>query len=483
MKLRTWLAISYFIVMVLPLLSAYCFYIWLQSTNNQQLFHDYLDANTTIAKLEKKLQNPSLYSNSNQYIDELNTLTTDYESIRLFNAEGVPLFSSHQNAYFSSKLAKEELYQDLYKLRSGLRAHTIKKPVFLNGTIIGFYEIEITRVDNIQKMNEKRNLITFLFFLSFIAIYTFIILLVKRKLTIPLTQLMRQMTDFAAGKSVAEIRAGKDEIGVLIQHFEKMRKLLTLTQTKVQQEQKGKEFIIASISHDLKTPLTSMRAYSESLKQTNITDGERNEYIDVIIGKADYMKQMLDDLTIYTLLQSDEKKMERVVVDAEEYFEMLLSGYEKLCDEKQIILTQQISVTGTIFVNSKEMVRVIDNLVTNAIKFTRANERIWLGAFSEIDSLPQWIFPVARQSIMKYREHGFIVVVQNEGQVIPEKDQPKVFQPLYQVEEARTKSDTGTGLGLSIAKIIIEKHEGMIELYSEADHGTTIVCWLPFYKK
>ena len=81
------------------------------------------------------------------------------------------------------------------------------------------------------------------------------------------------------------------------------------------------------------------------------------------------------------------------------------------------------------------------------------------------------------------RQDCMIFIVQNEGKAIEQSHLQKVFDPLYQVESARTKNNKGTGLGLSIAKMIIEKHGGAIHVYSKEGFGTTFVCCLPFHSK
>lgn len=104
--------------------------------------------------------------------------------------------------------------------------------------------------------------------------------------------------------------------------------------------------MIASISHDLKTPLTAIQAYAESLLNNDLSQQQQEEYQQVIITKADRMKHMLEDLLMFTLLQSTNYELELVAVDGEEFFEMALSDYEPLCEEQSFTLEVFCDVDG-----------------------------------------------------------------------------------------------------------------------------------------
>ena len=236
--------------------------------------------------------------------------------------------------------------------------------------------------------------------------------------------------------------------------------------------------MIASISHDLKTPLTSIRAYAEALVLSKNEEDKVAEYCRVIAEKSNYMKQMIDDLLMYTLLQQPNYEMERTLVEGDEFFDMLLSGYEPLCEEKDIDLETHCEVEGMYLVNPKQMLRVMDNLVSNAFKHVNQGGHILLAAF-HAGKTPSSIMPQAEKYVAG-RPEGVYLIVQNSGEGMHPSELEHVFKPLYQADTARTKQDgSGTGLGLSISKQIIEKHGGTIEIVSEIKAGTCVICWLP----
>ena len=189
------------------------------------------------------------------------------------------------------------------------------------------------------------------------------------------------------------------------------------------------------------------------------------------------MKQLLDDLAMYTALQSSKKKVERVEVEGEEFFDMLLSGYEEPCNEKGIILTVVLESASSYSVNVKDMIRIVDNVMANAIRYTDETKNIWLAAISAENPLPDWIFPPFYKELEEWGQNGTILLVQNEGESIPVTQQELVFNPFFQVEGARGHGGS-SGLGLSITKMLIEQHNGKIKLWSTDAYGTLIACWL-----
>ena len=255
---------------------------------------------------------------------------------------------------------------------------------------------------------------------------------------------MDEMSAFAGGELLPQTPIGKDEIGELKSHFYNMREQITAAQTKLKKEQEEKEYMVAAISHDLKTPLTSIKAYTEILSSSKdeLTEEEKQSYQHTIVEKSDFMKQMLDDLMIYSLLQSKEYELELVEVDGEEFFDMLLSDYEALCEEKQIQLTVSNHISGKYAVNPKQFMRVADNLMTNAIRHTPEGKSIWITAISDRLHINGWLFHYVRNEYTFDFAKFAYVIVQNEGVGIPKEKLAYLFEPLFQTDQARSKRCT-----------------------------------------
>ena len=353
--------------------------------------------------------------------------------------------------------------------------------MLVDDKIIGVFEVEIKREQLIQTIVTQGWIATTFFIFIFIFIFLAVVYLVHTKVNKRINILMEEMSAFASGNTSEETAIGKDEIGELKRHFYTMRRQIVAAQQKIAAEQQAKEYIIATISHDLKTPLTSIKAYAESLD----TDGELSEeqqrtYRKVIVEKADFIKQMIDDLTMHSILQSQDFTLELVTVEGEEFFEMLVSDYAPLSKHKQIKLIANNEVTGLYEVHPQQLVRVVDNLVMNAIQHTEKERSIWLHAFSDAEGILDSLFSfVSHSYTFDYNQYAYLIV-QNEGEGIKEEALLNIFKPLYQVDQARSKKDTsGTGLGLSITKQIIKKHGGTITVFSKKGIGTCFICAIP----
>src|SRR5699024_9140085 len=157
----------------------------------------------------------------------------------------------------SAIYSKEQLYEGLYEIEQGFSTTKYKQPVFDTNTIVGFFQIELARGEWTAGVVNRSWLTLGLFVVFFGLIYFLIALLVNRKLNRRLIRLKDEMTSFAEGVTVVETTTNDDEIGQLKQHFYSMRKQINLSQKVLEQEQREKEYMVATISHDLKTPLTS----------------------------------------------------------------------------------------------------------------------------------------------------------------------------------------------------------------------------------
>lgn len=436
----------------------------------------YVDLNA----LQNVLEDPELYR-VNADFTEIEEATPERAAITLYNEIGFQLYSTNPiKQPLMTFLPRKQLYEGLYEEQKKFGTIQYKEPVFKGGKVIGVYEVEWARDEWITGVQERSWLIISLFALFFILVFTIVAYLVNRKLNKPLHQLTTQMDAFAKGLDVEPMKESRDELGELARSFEAMREELTEATRQLADEQEQKEFMIASISHDLKTPLTSIRAYAEALESREISMDQQREYREVIIEKSRFMRQMLDDLLMYTLLQSNAYEMAFVEVDGAEFFDMLVSDYDTLCEEKGIIFHEKASVSGQYQVNAKEMIRVVDNLMSNAITHTRSGQEIWLGAVN-VNRLPVWCFDFVKEALTE--EEGMYLLVQNEGKGLSSAQIAKIFDPLYQADAARTKvGDGGTGLGLSITKQIIERHGGTVRMLSKENIGTAMICYLPNFK-
>ncbi len=223
-----------------------------------------------------------------------------------------------------------------------------------------------------------------------------------------------------------------------------------------------KEFV-ADVSHELKTPITSIMGYADTLLEGEYDKETQNKFLSVIAAEARRMAKLVTDLL--TLSRYDSKKMR---VDKTEFD---LGDLVKKCQEKLKFEIEKKNHNMECFVTASVppveadkdgIERVVLNILSNAIKYTKENGtiKVYVG--------------------FVYND-AYIKVIDN-GIGIPEEDLKRIFERFYRVDKARTREMGGTGLGLSIAKEILNQNKGSIDIRSEVGKGTEVVIRLPAKK-
>ncbi|WP_273123206.1 HAMP domain-containing sensor histidine kinase [Bacillus weihaiensis] len=481
MKLKTWLMISYLTIMLLPVVFLFLLYTSINKYDEQQDLTEYVSIYNQVEGVSDTLENGDLYTlSSKEHYREVKRLASDQVNISLYRYDGITLFSTKESPtsqkYF--RVNVEQLYQNLNKFQKRHSSYLIKKPVFKEGEMVGIYEVTVQRKEWVEEVRNRTILFIACAIIFFIVLYTLVLYFLHHRLNKPLKRLQEEMTNFAKGINTEyQIKFRRDEIGILSSHFEKMKTQIEQSRKALEEEQKEKQFIVAALTHDLKTPLTVIQAYSEALERDDMVDENRQEYKHILTEKLKLMKQMLNDLSIYTSLQSPQNSLKLVSVEGQEFFDMVFSGYDEQCVNKNLNLTVQQHISGVYQVDVKQITRVIDNLMINAIRHTKQGQRVWLAAISSESSLPNWVFHPFKEKIELWRMKGTVILIQNEGSYIPKQEVKRVFEPFTQVDGARGLGGS-SGLGLSISKILMEKHQGKIGLWSEENYGTLVACWI-----
>ena len=232
--------------------------------------------------------------------------------------------------------------------------------------------------------------------------------------------------------------------------------LTNVTQSR-QMEAQRREFI-ANISHELKTPITSILGFTELMTSGVVTDPEqRNQYLERIGEEGRRMSNLIDDILRLSSLES--KKAEEVWerVDLRGLCEDIFRSLEPIMKKRGI--TGEIYGAAHYYAYPDDLRQLLKNLLENAVKYNRENGRVTVR-----------ISPDAYQCVIS---------VVDTGIGIPLEHQSRVFERFYRVDKGRSKREGGTGLGLSIVKHITAKYSGQITLVSRPDEGTSIRVTLP----
>lgn len=224
-----------------------------------------------------------------------------------------------------------------------------------------------------------------------------------------------------------------------------------------------KEFI-ADVSHELKTPITSIMGYADTLMESEYDKEMQAKFLGVISSEARRMARLVTDLLSLSRYDRNKTITEKVEFD--------LGDLVKKCQEKlQLEINKkkqnvECFVTANVppvYAEKDGIERVIINILTNSIKYTEENGtiKIYVG--------------------FVYND-AYIKIIDN-GIGIPEADLSKIFERFYRVDKARTREMGGTGLGLSIAKEILDRNNGTIDIKSELGKGTEVVIRIPTNKE
>ena len=224
-----------------------------------------------------------------------------------------------------------------------------------------------------------------------------------------------------------------------------------------------KEFV-ADVSHELKTPITSILGYTETLLEGDYDKETQVKFLNVIESESHRMAKLVSDLLTLSRYDNNKNKTEITDIDlgdlTKKCLEKLKVEIEKKQHKIECFVTAEVPLVK---VDKYGIERVILNILTNAIKYTpeNGNIKIYVG--------------------FVYND-AYIKVIDN-GIGIPKKDLPRVFERFYRVEKARAREMGGTGLGLAIAKEIIEQNNGSINIKSVQGKGTEVVIRIPAKSK
>ncbi|MDA3777939.1 sensor histidine kinase [Lactobacillus delbrueckii] len=225
--------------------------------------------------------------------------------------------------------------------------------------------------------------------------------------------------------------------------------------------EQSKDELITNVSHDIRTPLTSIIGYLGLLKNGAVTSQEDMlKYINIAYDKAEQMRSLANDLFEYTTLKSTKTKLNVTPINIKGMMEQMAAGFELEAEKKGIAFSVKARPDDLI-VNAdvEKLVRVYNNLISNALKYAAGASRINLVA-----------------NLINHEQVE--LRVENNGKPIPKDKLKKIFDRFYRVESSRNTKTGGTGLGLSIVQGAVELHGGTIRCESNKD-WTSFIILLP----
>jgi histidine kinase len=261
--------------------------------------------------------------------------------------------------------------------------------------------------------------------------------------------------------SIGPVR--NDELGQLTLAFEEMRIQLNESRLIQKQYEENRKELIAHISHDLKTPITSIKGYIEGIRDGIADSPEKKEhYLKTIYTKSVDMDHLIDELFLFSKLDLGKVPFEFERINLKDY---LIDYFEELSFDlrkQNVDVDLHLSPNGSCFVlaDRDKFKRVLSNIVNNSLKYMEKDKK-------------------ELKILLISTEKRIDLIIKDNGPGISKESLPLVFKQFYRAEQSRNKLTGGSGLGLSIARMIVEEHDGTIQVESELKMGTKITISLP----
>ncbi|SHI54942.1 sensor histidine kinase [Lutispora thermophila] len=283
-------------------------------------------------------------------------------------------------------------------------------------------------------------------------ILAIVLMLIISRLFKPLDNLIHKTDEIIIENSNERIPIiDNDEVGELSTKFNIMLDLLNENMETIKESSIQKQWLLDNLTHEMRTPLTSIQGFSEYLMRANASEEDKLVALTHINEEANRLKQLGDKM--FALMTLKKESLNIVKLNSYEVFNTIRRiEFQRL---KEMNIDLKVNIQADYFYGDEQLILVLlTNLVDNSINASKYNSRIEVDIYSKDDKN--------------------IIKVSDEGQGIDSKDLSNIFQPFYKADKNRSAIYRGAGLGLSLCKKIVELHDGSIEVESQKDIGTTI---------
>ena len=312
--------------------------------------------------------------------------------------------------------------------------------------------------------------------ISVIVILLICVVVVRRyvykEIVRPISELNVAMKKIAEGNLDYRMENKYDsEMGEVFNNYEEMRLKLKESTTEMMENEEHNRELVSNISHDLKTPITSIKGYVEGIMDGVADTPEKmDRYIKTIYNKANDMDRLINELTIYSKIDNNRILYNFQRINVSDYFGDCVDEVGLDLESKNIKLNfdNLIPDDTMVIADPEQMKRVINNIIGNSIKYmdkdlTKEQGMIEIRLLDDIDSIR--------------------IEIEDNGRGIAARDLGRIFERFYRTDASRNSSRGGSGIGLSIVKKIIEDHGGYIWATSKEGEGTCMHFVLRKYKE
>lgn len=353
-------------------------------------------------------------------------------------------------------------------LRNYLFSYIIIIPSFFASIIIILLTTKIIREDtykilglfevNIGSVFLTIVIITFLingFILFFYAKYT------SNKFILPIEHIVHVINTFNNDdKTIRMKNTTNNEFSIITTTFNNMADKIQESELKKDQLLEDKRQLMGDIVHDLKTPISSIKGYSEILINDDLDENQKINYLNIIYKSSLRLNELIEDLNQYSNLNINEKIYSKEKRDIVSWFRELVIEYYDIFITNKFILDIEIPDISVNFqFDPRLLKRAIFNIFENIIKYNPPNTNVKI-KFSVSDD-------------------NIVINIKDDGIGISPEYKTKIFQPFFSIDKSRNSKSKGSGLGLAITSKIIKHHKGKIFLEDTNTKGTSFIIILP----
>ena len=386
--------------------------------------------------------------------NEYNGMRLDLGEVStVLNGESSADYGFHRLADRNEKPVQTALNRLIGTDLSGVWAGYFTAALVRDGQRIGVLLYSTQLQDMIDSLASLRSRMMMYFLLATLIVVVFS-LIVSRWITRPVAALNAGVEQISRGDFSSRVHvAGRSEMAQLAETFNLMcERLENLDNSRNQ--------FVSNASHELKTPLATMKILLESLiYQEDMDPALRKEFMQDIDKEIDRLNSVIGDLLTLVHIDSHKMKLHRENMLLSRAVEETVRRLSPLANGRGQEIELSISDACEIFADPLKIQQVIYNIIENGIKYTPDGGKIRVRLFRE-----------GRDAILK---------ISDTGVGIPPEDVPHIFDRFYRVDKARSRETGGTGLGLSIVQQIVRLHAGSIDVQSQMGKGTTFTIELP----
>jgi signal transduction histidine kinase len=425
-----------------------------------------------VIKLASELEEAYIKGDFTEYMDKI--AYKNVSNIFIYDLDGNLKYSSENSFRQNESLAQIPIHKNNFDIESivaalinnpdkkinyTLKIDRVKSEMFIYGSVMKDADACIVMVTSIDPIDSTtsvlQNQLIYITIIS-LVIASVISIFISKNLSKPISKINETAKKLAQGNyDITFEKAGYTEIDDLAD-------TLNFATEELSKTDKVRKELIANVSHDLRTPLTMIKAYSEMIRDlSGDNKDKREEHLKVIIDETDRLTRLVNDMMDLSKLESGLTKINKEKFDLSEVTKNILNGFKNINENEKCKISVDLPEKSIVFADKTKIEQVIYNLVTNAINHSGEEKNI----------------------LVKITITGKKVKLQviDNGPGISKEDLPHIWNRYYKADKTFKRASNGTGLGLSIVKNILEKNDAEYGVESEVGKGSTF--WFELDKK